>query len=283
MKAIYHELLDFNPTGLPIKVLEMNKKANELGCDFHWHEEIEIYYVVKGSLKLNINGMVSRIHAGDIGIVNPSHLHRGSDFEENTKHYIVQINLLCLKRLHQLPNLLSSNLFNPPIIRQNQELNHLIASLIEEHLTKQPYYEIKIIGLSYTLLSALLREFQVNSSGDNIQSNIVTLHQVQSILSYVSKNYREKITLDQLSKELGISKAYMCRIFKKHTHQTIIHHINEQKCHYAASLILEGNSVGDVAFACGFNDYNYFSKVFKKIIGISPKNYINKISPELFI
>jgi len=283
MKQIYHENLNFDPVGLPVKVLEMNKNANELGCDFHWHEAIEIYYVIKGSLNLNINGTESRIQVGDIGFVNPMGLHRGSAFEEGTKHYIIQINLSYLKKLYLPQDLFSPDLVNTNFIRNDHELNGLLASIIQAFQSGQSYYKLNIIGLTYTLLSVFLQKYHEDTPKQTIQTGTVCLHQVQAILSYISEHYREKITLDLLAKELGISKAYMCRIFKRHTHQTIIHHINEQKCHYAASLMLDGHHLTDnghhltdTAFACGFDDYNYFSRVFKKIMGVSPLNYSSR-------
>ena len=82
--------------------------------------------------------------------------------------------------------------------------------------------------------------------------------------------------LDALAAQAGISKNYMCRIFKEHTGCTIIHYINQLRCYKAMSLIADGVSVTQAALQVGYSDYNYFSRVFKQIVGFSPSKTARK-------
>ena len=64
--------------------------------------------------------------------------------------------------------------------------------------------------------------------------------------------------------------AALCRIFRQHTGMTIVSYLQELRCAQAAALIQEGTSLRRAAELSGFQDYNYFSRIFKKRTGRSP-------------
>ncbi|RNM31972.1 AraC family transcriptional regulator [Erysipelothrix rhusiopathiae] len=83
----------------------------------------------------------------------------------------------------------------------------------------------------------------------------------------------EGITLDQICRDIGISKFYYCRLFKEETDTTINNYLNEVRCHYAYELLSESNlRVGEVAKACGYNSTSYFTKIFKHLFGYPPSH-----------
>jgi two-component system response regulator YesN len=80
--------------------------------------------------------------------------------------------------------------------------------------------------------------------------------------------------LDDLSEELHLSKEYISRTFKKETDKTIIGYINEQKMFLAKELITNHNmSLVNVATQLGYDDYNYFSRIFKKHFSTAPNMF----------
>ncbi len=99
---------------------------------------------------------------------------------------------------------------------------------------------------------------------------------VLTILKYINEHITEKITLMDIATHLYLSKEYTSYIFKKETGKQLMSYINEQKSLLAKSMILNDNiPLSDVWSYLGFESYDYFSKTFKKYIGVSP-SYIKQ-------
>lgn len=94
------------------------------------------------------------------------------------------------------------------------------------------------------------------------------------ILDYIDKHLYVKITMDDLSNYFHYNKDYIMRLFKKELHLTIFQYINCKKIY----LSLEGLQYSDysilnVALSYGFSSQEYYSEIFKKIIGVNPTIY----------
>lgn len=270
--TLRYEHISIADINIPILVDLHKNNRNDEGCEFHWHEQLEFYYVLKGELTLNSGGKESRLYAGDIGYVGWGKPHRGSNFSDNTEHYIIQVDM------KYLPIISKYNVFSQPseniipFIRKDDYLNSLLQNIVTENNEKKTGYELEIIATLLKIFSYLLRNY-TNNDTNKVLSKETSIKHVHKILHFLSINYKNNITLDELAHEFGMSKAYMCRVFKKYTRLTIIRYINELKCNYAASLLLDGQSIRNASDSVGYNDYNYFSRVFKKIYGVSPLSY----------
>ena len=98
-------------------------------------------------------------------------------------------------------------------------------------------------------------------------------------IEYIHTHYRDEIALDQICQHLGLNKCYFCSLFKNSTKLTFSQFLNrvriEASKHY---LINSSDSILEIALATGFNNHNYFSSTFKKIVKMSPINFRNKYS-----
>lgn len=99
---------------------------------------------------------------------------------------------------------------------------------------------------------------------------------IQAVKEYIDENYFEDIGLEFLSEKFSISKYKMIRQFELAYNTTPIHYLKRVRILHSLSLLWEDKSIEEVAKAVGFSTRNYFSKVFKKNIGISPSNYKSK-------
>lgn len=123
----------------------------------------------------------------------------------------------------------------------------------------------KISSLLTLIMSETINDFK------NIQKQ---KHDIDSIKNYIDTNFIENITLDHLSNKFYINKYYLTRIFKSTYGITINNYINNLKITKAKELIRFSDlDFENIAINCGINDNNYFSRIFKKIEGISPKDY----------
>lgn len=150
-------------------------------------------------------------------------------------------------------------------------LNNEYQSLIEEiynTANNDGYIKDMII---YNLLVNLLKNIMSETIYDD---NSNRKYDLDNIRKYIDDNYLNNITLDELSSYFYINKFYLTRAFKEKYGSTINNYIYEKRITKSKELLrFTDSSIEDIAISCGIRDPNYFSRVFKKIEGISPKEY----------
>lgn len=122
----------------------------------------------------------------------------------------------------------------------------------------------------------LVEKDEIDLTGDTAYDIEFKNSLIQQAVQYVKQHYKEDISNVSMSEYLNISEAYFCRTFKKETGYTFGQYLSHYRIHIAAKLLRQSDMrINEVAFACGIPDSNYFSQIFKKIKGISPKDYQN--------
>jgi two-component system response regulator YesN len=102
-------------------------------------------------------------------------------------------------------------------------------------------------------------------------------HIVDNVKKYIELNITQKLSLNEVAAIYGISPNYLSALFKKYNSCGYSEYITEQKIAKAKRMLTEDNlKVYEVADALGFESAFYFSKVFKKVTGISPSEYLNE-------
>jgi len=111
------------------------------------------------------------------------------------------------------------------------------------------------------------------------QSGDLEHAQLAKIVQYINDHLSENILLKDLAKTFYLNANYCSYLFNKHMGISYSEYINNEKIDRAKTLLRETTlSVAEVASRVGFNDYFYFNKVFKKIVGITPKKYRGEIN-----
>lgn len=109
----------------------------------------------------------------------------------------------------------------------------------------------------------------------NKDINYTNKVRVEHIIKYMTMHFTEDIHIPDLAEMENISVSYLVRIFKMITNQTPINYLNSIRINKAKQLLTDGCSVTEVSESLGFSDVYYFSRVFKKYVGISPSRYRN--------
>ena len=95
---------------------------------------------------------------------------------------------------------------------------------------------------------------------------------------YVEDHYAQQLTLDHMAKLAGISPSYFSRLFREYHGVSFVEHLNAVRIRVARQLIGSGTKIQETATMVGFTDYSYFSKVFRQIEGVSPREFQQKLS-----
>ncbi len=94
------------------------------------------------------------------------------------------------------------------------------------------------------------------------------------VLAYIRQHLSEKITLEDVAGEVYLSKSYLSKIFKEEMGCTFTNYVNTMRVDKSKQLLLtEGIDILDIAMLVGFDDQSYFTKVFKKLVGVSPGRF----------
>ena len=93
-------------------------------------------------------------------------------------------------------------------------------------------------------------------------------------LTYIENNYMHRLTLSSISANVNLSTSYLCRVFKSEVGTSITSYLNNLRIRKAATLIKENTfSLKEISVMVGIDDQLYFSRLFKKCMGISPSEY----------
>lgn len=99
-------------------------------------------------------------------------------------------------------------------------------------------------------------------------------NRLQNCLDIIHANYREALTLEQLADICSLSPSYLTKVFKENFKVTPIQYLIRYRIDMACHMLLQSNlRIEDIALQTGFNSANYFSRTFKAIVGVSPKDY----------
>ncbi len=105
-----------------------------------------------------------------------------------------------------------------------------------------------------------------------------TLHAVYAVSKYIQTHFKERITIEDISASVHLNGSYISHLFRKTFGYTITDYITYVRLENAKIILADpGANIYNAAMESGFNDVSYFSRVFKKIEGLSPREYRNKL------
>lgn len=103
---------------------------------------------------------------------------------------------------------------------------------------------------------------------------------IEKVKDFIHQHYNSHLDLDTLARAVAVSKSILCRNFKKETGVSVIDYLIKVRIDSSKRLLMSGLKVSDVAQLVGFEDPYYFSRMFKKVTGDSPKIFKEKEYPE---
>ena len=105
-------------------------------------------------------------------------------------------------------------------------------------------------------------------------SHIKHSNVVYKVMEYIKANYSQKISLDDIAQHVFLSRSYLSSIFKEETGESLFSYINKVRVEKSKIFLMDDSiSLAEISLMCGFEDQSYFTKVFKKYTGVSPKKY----------
>ena len=256
----------------------------------HKHSFFEMLYVYSGNIEQNIMGNQISLNEGDICIIPPGVEHSLGIFNDcvviNVLIRSTTFNDTFLEVLSD-ENILSSfftkilytkNYNNYIIFRthNSSQIRTFMSNIIIESIDSEQYSNKILDNFLMILFAHLLRD-KKNSVELPKELQKSTSH-LTSILTYIQRNYKT-VTLDDLSKEFHFSVPYLSKLIKANTGHTFKEMIQTIKLNKAIELLTSSDlKILNISDTIGYEDPNHFIRTFKKIYGISPNQYRQKIN-----
>ena len=252
---------------------------------WHWHPEIEITYVQKGTMCYKVNHMVYHLKEGDIVFNNSGALHSGTMENQKDCAYIpVTFDSRLIYGFFQ--STVNSKYVDPVIqdsmlpaicIDQSEPwhkpFREYLLRIIDLDEKKPDFYELDITICLQSMWRLLLEHITYEPQAS--RENSLEYDRIKKILSYIEENYQNKITLNDIAGHIHLCESECTRLFKRHMNTTLFAFLQEYRIERSLEFLQDDQPVSAVADKAGFSAPNYYSKVFAKIKGCSPREYRN--------
>ena len=224
----------------------------------HWHENPELLYFVEGSSRIYLDGEWEIFSAGDLAVIAPNRMHNIETLSPVCADYLLICDLEFMGSIDRLPH----RTRDPQIIS-------LYEAVIKEMTEKPIHYREAVAGYLRCIFALLSRQAEGKDLLDDRDDRKTKL--VKQSIQYMYENFSSAISLENISGAMGVSKHYLCHVFKELTGKTVLEHLNHIRCDHAKSMLRSGmHNVSQSAQASGFASLAYFSQTYKKIMGRSP-------------
>ena len=249
----------------------VSKSPSHIKYTPRWHEEIEIKYIISGSAEIVCGTDVFLASEGDVVIINSCELHATqTNGDESVAYHLLMVSP-DIPLLHEATQTTMPHFKH--LIRGDRVLAGHLELLFRELNEKPTAYQLGAFGALALIFSHLQRHHAV-SDPSTTPENRRMADRIQPALDHIVRHYPEEISIDTLAHLCTMSVYHFCRIFKTVTGNTAIGYINQLRISKASALLRGSNlPVAEVASLVGYSDVSYFSRCFKKQMGLSPAAY----------
>ena len=237
----------------------------------HTHAFCEVFCFLSGTGTFHIEGSAYPLHPGDIVIMRPAEAHY-IEIDPSEPYERISV--------HFDANLLSSldadnTLLRPYFDRKAGKQNLYPLSSFESDGHLQHFFQmfrscpnkrLNILANTILILQQISEIF-CSLPAASMESDTVEYR----IIRYINKNLQRNLPLQELCDKFFISKAQLCRRFKKSTGTTVAKYITVKRLVTSRQLILQGQRPTDIYTMFGFRDYSTFYRAYTKYFGHSPK------------
>lgn len=253
---------------------KINKYPNpnlpeKFNSTLHWHKEIEIIYVIKGRLVISCPQNDVALNSKDIYLLNTEDIHAYTSISPDAQ--FISVNFL--------PSIIQSYTENPSVVptfklKNNKAVENIKNSLIvlnsldrfdrpvdipkiKSLLNKCAYYLVKYCyepDLNYV------------KGSQSQEYNFANL-----AISYINENFRQRISLNDISSYVGLTPAHFSKIFRENTGITFSNYLKQVRLESAVNTLMTTNeSVKSAALNNGFSNINAFTTACKEAYGKTP-------------
>lgn len=254
---------------------------------WHWHEELELIYVVEGSLKVRLPGKQIVINQGEGIFINTNMLHsaHSNQKEKCLIHSLVFYDrLIAGDKSSIFATVYVQPILNCPALKyttftSTSEWEKEAASCIErafQQLTlEEPGYELLMRNDLSLLWSILFRHSSDKLSSDNCENEIDNLR-IKNMITFLEEHFNESIDITQIAASANIGTRECNRCFHRMIGLSPIQYLIKYRISESLRYLQDTDmSISEIALYCGFDSPSYFAQIFKRYQKCTPRQFRN--------
>ena len=258
--------------------ISKSKFENDWHSTLHMHPFTEIFFITSGQGTFQIGNEVVSVKESDLILINPncSHTERSVSSSDPLEYIVLALNNLAIATSPSNLDDDTKDTLNAYKIlnfdKKKSEILYNLNTLIRELEERNLNYELACKSILTLFLIQVMR----NTSSDIfITENFKKVNiECMKIKNYIDSHYSENITLDFLSNLTYVNKFHLVHLFTKEMGISPINYLINKRIDESKNLLSTTNySIRDISSIVGFSNSSYFSQMFKKITGISPKDF----------
>ena len=279
------ETIQHGSNSYPFKFYYDNLALFDFNCiEWHWHTEFEFVYIESGTVTFWIGEKQFTLSEGNGVFINSKILHR---FHSPTGAAIP--NFVCMPffiaaqdsfiyHKYILP-VISSNL-TFQVFHDNISWQAKALSIIKQIIAVQDCTSSSELATSYLLQMLWLEIYEnadIKYTKDHINESASSQARLQLMMQYIHQNYIRDISLGDIAEHAKISKSTVLNLFRRYLHITPINYLINYRLNEAAHLLTKTEKkINTISYETGFNNVDYFCRLFKKHYQLTPTEYRKK-------
>lgn len=282
-------LMDYMDDG-NVRDFSISRKKRESGffmAELHCHSYYELFYLAAGNCRMFLDHSIYYVVPGDVVLIEPKRLHR-TVYEASpvTERVAVCFSGKVLREMEVLCGEAAvrdaASTFKTGVLPEHiPYVEELFRRMEAEEARKDGYSELLKSAYLMELLAFLERNRR--AAPDLPQKLNETEEAIQKAAGYMYYHYSEPLTLEKMADMVHMSPTYFSKKFRRVAGLGFKEYLSHIRVEAAARRLLEGGeTVTEVAMACGYSDGNYFGDAFRKAKGLSPNQYRKKARNQTF-
>ncbi len=267
----------FYKENLPVNIITAHIKEYPI----HFHDDLEVAYVLDGSLTLKNGYYNFHLKAGDVFIINDREIHSFVCDESQNTLMLLQLNMSFFSKYYDN----FKNCFFVTDLEDEDEsmeiLRELLCRIMMLAIEKGRHFEDQIVEYVHNLIDLLMSDFQyfAMENGKFInevknKGNKILAGRMNRITDYMYENYFRRLTLNEIADREHLSIYYLSHVIKTASGLSFQELLSFIRVEESEKLLLgTTKKIGSISEECGFSAVRYYIKYFMKWFGIHPEEY----------
>ncbi|WP_137652294.1 AraC family transcriptional regulator [Bifidobacterium moukalabense] len=281
------EQVHYNLPGLPLYAhRDPMSRYRDFRCSRHWHRDLEFLHVITGEISYFINGRIVALRAGEGIMVNSSRLHYTFCPDRRESWFT------CVVAGPALFERLSPDIARRVERRTAQNMDDYITLTNETAWQRKALQSIddivalmpnatdasplQAVAQAIALCDTALEHFHLVDDAGTPEYAYEQRNRfaVLAMTGLIQQRFSDPLTLDDIASAASISRSQCCMLFRKYVGSTPNEYLIEQRIEHARALLAEtGMGINEIAKACGFSSPSYFTNVFRRRCGATPRAF----------
>lgn len=246
----------------------------------HFHDWIEIVYLIHGDLEIQVNQKTTKLKEHDFVVINPMSIHSTRCMNGNTA-ILLQIPTSFLEKF--MPDIREYSINvdleskDPRVQTKLANIRSTLQDLWINYQFQAKGYEFRCYSLIFEVIFILIHSFSYKLDRKERQKNQKNLERVRTIIEYMENHYTEQLSIAEIAGKVGLNEIYFSRFFKANMGMTFLEYLNMVRLEKIYVDLLNTNMpIKDIQEKHGFYNDKVFRRMFREIYGCTPREARNQ-------